>query len=472
MSAPSISVRALALRSGQTTAEATVASAIARHERLDDRLGAYRFFDGPAAMRAAKSADRVLASARRAGKDPPPLTGIPVSVKDVLGVTGMPIWAGSARRLPVKPWSRDAWLVQRLRAAGAIVMGKTHTVEFAFGGVGFNPHWGTPRNPWDADVPRIPGGSSCGAGVSLWEESADVALGSDTGGSIRIPAAFTGVVGHKTTKGRWPTDGVVQLSSTFDTVGALTRTVADSAYFFGSVDPKWGDPAVLLDALETTSVDGMKIGLPECTIWEACQPDIRDRLESALEELEGAGARLHRMVGTMLDDAVEHYMTTGIGKAEINAFLESRLPEWIELLHPTVGNRLSDPKSLESDAYRNALAKQRRMVALAESLFTDADVLVLPANLVTAPPVSEVADDLDRYVEVNFATLRPTCAINLLELCAITLPVGRDDSGMPVGLQIVGRRGEDEGLLGVALAIERALGTGTDRLGTPPLLEG
>jgi len=464
-----------ALRRRDISAAALVEKAIARHDALDGTLGAYKFFDAEGAVAQAMKADEVLdACAAKAGTNlapvAPPLCGIPVSVKDLYGIEGMPTFAGSARQLPPDAWSRDAWLIQRLRSAGAVLMGKTHTVEFAYGGVGFNPHWGTPMNPWDADVPRIPGGSSCGAGVSLWEESALVALGSDTGGSIRIPAAFTGVVGHKTTKGRWPTDGVVQLSTTFDTVGALTRSVADSVHFFGSVDPAWGDPLTLMDALETSSVDGLRVGMPECTIWEACQPDVRDVLESALEEIEGAGARLERFVATMLDDAVDHYMTGGIGKAECHAFLSEQLPEWLDILHPTVGSRLEGPISLDSDDYRAAIAKQRRMAAFSELLFADVDVLVLPGNLITPPPVAEIADDLDRYGEVNYATLRPTCPANLLELCAITMPVGLDASGMPVGLQIIARGGDDEALLGVALAVERVLGTGDARLGRPPAL--
>jgi len=348
-------------------------------------------------------------------------------------------------------------------------MGKTHTVEFAYGGVGMNPHWGTPRNPWDAEVPRIPGGSSCGAGVSLWERSAMIALGSDTGGSVRIPAAFTGVVGHKTTRGRWPTDRVVQLSSTFDTVGALTRTVADSVVFFGAVDPRCADPFALLDALATTTVEGLRVAIPACTIWEACQADVLEVLEGALEELGAAGAELTRIVGTILDDAVDLYMTGGIGKAECHAFLSSELPEWLDLLHPTVGKRLENPASLDSPEYRASLAKQRRMAAFSDTLFGDADILVLPGNLITAPPLADVADDLDRYVEVNYATLRPTCPVNLLDLCAICLPVGRDAAGMPVGLQLVAPRGDDEALLGAALAVEEALGTGVLRMGMPPL---
>lgn len=433
-------------------------------------MRAYRSFDADGAIEQASAADVLLEKASSPGAEAaPPLCGIPVSVKDIFGARGFPTYAGSVRQLPEQPWSDDAWLVRRLREAGAVIVGKTHTVEFAYGGVGINPHWGTPRNPWDADVARIPGGSSCGAGVSLWERSAMVALGSDTGGSIRIPAAFTGVVGHKVTRGRWPTDGVVQLSSTFDSVGALTRSVEDSIWFYASVGPGPGGPDVLLESLEASSLDGLTVGIPECTIWEACQEDVRDVLEGALEEIEGAGAELTRVVATILDDAVDLYMSAGIGKAEIYAFLETRLPGAIGRLHPTVGDRLEDPMALDGAAYRNAMARQRRMAALADTAFGDCDVLVLPANLMTPPPVAGLADDLVAYGEVNYATLRPTCAVNLLEMCAISVPVGRDRAGMPVGLQVVGRNGHDEVLLGVALAIERLLGTPEERLGLPPL---
>ncbi len=473
MSTLSLSAIVEALRRRDLSAADLVDQAIALHEQRDRHLAAYKYFDAEGARSAAAHADEVLDTAARAEdvRTAPPLTGVPISVKDLYGVDDMPTYAGSARQLPSDPWSRDAWLIARLRGAGAVIMGKTHTVEFAYGGVGFNPHWGTPRNPWDAEVARIPGGSSCGAGVSLWEGSALVALGSDTGGSIRIPAGFTGVVGHKTTKGRWATDGVVQLSSTFDTVGALTRTVADSIHTFGSVDPKWGDPAPLRDALEATSMDGLRIGVPACTLWEDCQTDILGVLNGALGELDTAGAELHRIVGTMLDDAADLFMKGGIGQAECHAFLSGELPEWFELLHPTVGSRLEGAYALESEKYRASLAKQRHMAALADALFSGTDVIVLPTTLMTPPPVSEISDDLDRYSTVNYATLRPTCPVNLLELCAVTLPVGLDASGMPVGLQLVGRGGDDESLLGVALAVERVLGTAIERLGTPPGLD-
>lgn len=463
---PSLAETAARLRDGTLSASELVEEALGRHEQHGETLHAYKHFDADAARAAAERANRALSAG-----DGGPLCGIPVSVKDIYGVDGMPTFAGSARQLPPDPWSRDAWLVDRVREAGAVLVGKTHTVEFAYGGVGMNPHWGTPLNPWDPGTPRIPGGSSCGAGVSLWEGSALVALGSDTGGSIRIPSAFTGVVGHKPTKGRLSTDGVTQLSSSFDTVGALTRTVADSIYFFGCVDPKWGDPAPLLESLETTSIDGVKIRLPECRIWEDCQSGLVDVLVAALEELGAGGAILERSLGAMIDDAYDHYMTGGMGKAEIHAWLGRHLPEWLEILHPTVGARIDGALPLDSEEYRSALSRHRRLVALADALFDDADILALPANMISPPPVSEVEDDLDRYKEVNEATLRPTCPVNMLGLCAISIPVGLDAHGMPVGLQLVARRGDDEALLGVALAAERVLGTAVKRMGTPPAID-
>lgn len=445
------------------TAVELVEEAIHQHEARGAVFGAYKHFDVDAARSDARAAD-----ARLSAGAAPPLCGIPVSVKDIFGVDDMPTFAGSAAPLPAQ-WSRDAWLVERTRAAGAVVMGKTHTVEFAYGGVGYNPHWGTPRNAWDADTARIPGGSSCGAAASLWEGSALVALGSDTGGSIRIPASFNGLVGHKTTRGLWSTDGVVPLSDTFDTVGALTHSVEDSAWFYGAVDPRWGNSNAFLEALETTALAGLKVGMPECTIWEDCQPDIKSELESALEQIESEGARLHHTVATILDDAVDLYLNGGIGKAECHAFLRGHLPEWLELLHPTVGRRLDGALELDGDPYRQLLAKQRRMAAFAHNLFADIDVLVLPSHLMTAPPVSDVEDDLERYVDVNIQTLRPTCPVNLLELCAVTLPVGLDSAGMPVGLQLIAQGGEDEAILGIALAVERSLGSSATRLGAPPL---
>ena len=453
---------AAALRGREVSATEVMEAALARHERFGDRLQAYKYFDPDRALDAARAADDVLASEA----EPPPLTGIPMSVKDLYGVDGVPTFAGTRRQLP-DAWSADAWLVARLREAGAVTVGKTHMVEMAFGGVGINPNWEAPWNPWDAQTHRIPGGSSSGAGVSLWEGSALLALGSDTGGSIRIPAAFTGTVGQRTTKGRWPTEGVVPLRHTFDTVGALTRTVEDSIYFFGSVDQKWGDPAALLEQLTTTELSKTRIAVPVCEIAKSCQTDIGDVINDSLDALHAAGAELVEIDGRLLDEAFNLSMGgRPIAATECRDFLERELPGWLEILHPMVGSRLAHGLSPKDPLYERAISDHLRMASEAATLFEHADVLALPANLLTPPPVAEL-DDLEHYGKVNATILRPTYPLSVLGLCAISIPVGLDATGMPVGLQLVAPGGQDEALLGVALAVERIMGSAVQLLGRP-----
>ena len=463
----SIADIASALRSGEFSATELITAALERHNQFGERLQAYKLIDAERALESAQSADQLLAS----HEDAPPLTGIPMSVKDLYGVDGLPTFAGTPRQLP-KKWSRDAWLVARLREAGAITVGKTHMVEMAFGGVGINPNWSTPWNPWDGDTHRIPGGSSSGAGVSLWEGSALIALGSDTGGSIRIPAALTGTVGQRTTRGRWPTDGVVPLSHTFDTVGALTRSVEDSIYFFGCVDPLWGDPRMLMERLATTTLADVRFAVPQCGIWDDCESDIVEVLEGVLSRL-GRGARsLVKIDGGLLDNAFE--LSLGrrrIASTECRAFLEDELPGWLDLLHPIVGIRVAQGLTPDRPEYRAALADHRRMADQAGELFPEADILVLPANIISPPPVADLAD-LDRYGRANGAILRPTYPISALGLTAISIPVGLDRNGMPIGLQLVARGGQDEALLGVALAAEREFGTASQNLGHPAVISG
>ena len=461
----SLATLATEVRERRVAAVEVVQAAIARHERHGARLRAYKLWDGDRALDAARGVDRALA----AGRDVGPLAGVPVSVKDLYGVEGLPTFAGTPRQLP-ETWSRDAWLVARVRAAGGCIVGKTHTVELAFGGVGINPHWETPWNPWDANAHRIPGGSSAGAGVSLCEGSALIALGSDTGGSIRIPAALTGNVGQRTSLGRWPTTGVVPLSSTLDTVGALTRTVEDAVWFFGTVDAKWGDPRALLRQLESATTRGLRVAVPRCDIWEECQADIRDALDVALAELEAHGVEVLEVDGQLLDDGFEVALAQRpLAATELRAFLERELPDWLNLVAPIIRERLSHAPGTDDPMYLDALARHRRLVVEAERLFERADVLALPANNVTPPPVAELAD-LGRYAQVNRAILRPHYPVSVLGLTAISIPAGLDDTGMPVGLQLVGRGGGDEALLGAAWACERVLGTAAQQLGKPPAL--
>ena len=451
-----------ALRKRAVSSVELVEEAIGRHASSGSSYGAYKHWDEEGARKGARRADARFA----ADAAPPPFCGIPVSVKDLYGVEGLPTFAGTARRLPLA-WEKDAWLVRRLRDQGAVFTGKTHMVELAYGAVGVNPHWGTPRNPWDANAHRVPGGSSSGAGVSLWAGSALLALGSDTGGSIRIPASMTGTVGHRITFDRWSVGGAVPLSQSLDTVGGLTRSVEDSVFFFGAIDPAWGDPAALLRSLSPASGGQVRLAIPRCGVWRECQADIADVAQVALAELGSAGWRRSEVDGSLLDEARRLYITGGIAGAECLAFLDRDLPGWLDILHPTVGQRLAGSPSLESERYARSLEERRGLMARVDTLFADADMLVLPTVLITPPTVSEI-DDLDRYVEKNTAALGATSPISMLGLCAVTIPVGLDRLGMPVGLQFVARGGQDEALLGAALAAERVLGAARDRLGTPP----
>jgi len=226
------SVRALAcdLRAGRITAGRLAEAAVERYASLEPRLNAYRSFDAELLRRQAAAADALLA----VGTDLGPFQGLPVSVKDLYGLAGFRTWAGTPKPLP-QVYEREGPVVRAFRRQAALLAGKTHTVEFAFGGLGTNRHYGAPRNPWDATRHRVSGGSSSGAGVSLWQGTAVLALGSDTTGSVRMPASWTGTVGLKVSRGRWPCEGLLTQSETLDTPGLLARTVEDMVPAFAAV---------------------------------------------------------------------------------------------------------------------------------------------------------------------------------------------------------------------------------------------
>src|SRR5215831_8919220 len=275
---------ALRLRDGSLTARALAEEAIANHARCGKALMAYSQWAPDFARKCADAADAAFAAGSVAG----PLQGIPVSVKDLFAVAGFPTFAGSPKRLPQK-FETEGPVVAALRRQLATLMGKTHMVEFAFGGTGHNAHYGAPRNPWDASAHRSPGGSSSGAGVSLCEGSALLALGSDTAASVRLPAAMTGNAGLKFTKGRWSTAGIVPLSFTFDTPGILARSMADAAFSFAALDPFLGDSFAYLRGVPE-SIGGMRIGIADSWFWDGCENGIDGVVRGAMDKLANAGA--------------------------------------------------------------------------------------------------------------------------------------------------------------------------------------
>jgi len=452
------------LREKRVTARELIEAAIARHERFGERLHAYSLWAPEQARAVPAAADAAFSAGVTVG----PLQGLPISIKDLFAASGYPCFAGSSRRLPSDPWEQDGPLVATLRRQLGVITGKTHMVEFAFGGTGHNSHWGAPYNPWDPAAHRAPGGSSSGAGVSLLEGSALLAFGSDTAGSVRIPACMTGTVGLKVTLGRWPADGVVPLSPTFDTPGLLARSVCDVAYGFAALDPAGIDPVGFIARAGNRDLAGVRIGVGDPFLWRDCDPGIAETAHEAVNALARAGAVTREFTLPEAEAAYTLFLQGSLSTIELRSFLDRELPDWLAQLDPVIAPALRDAESLSA---RDYLARIARLRALARSAAPRlaADVIASPTLCLTPPLMSDIAD-ADNHLRVNRRIVRNTVSVNYLGLCAITMPVGRDRTGMPVGLQLTAPALAEEQLLAVALAAERVLGTAADRLGTPPLL--
>ena len=419
-------------------------------DQREASLNAYKLRLDASAESAARAADEAL----RAGRDLGVLQGIPVSVKDLYGVPGFPTFAGSARELPAK-FQAAGPLVRCLLDESAVITGKTHTVEFAFGGVGLNNHWPTPRNPWDDKVARVPGGSSSGAGVSLREGSAIVALGSDTAGSVRLPASVTGNVGYKPTIGRWSTEGITPLSRLFDTPGILTRTVDDALLAASEFDRRmYGDKPGGIEGTE--AIEALTIGVPAGHFWQGCDPSIEKVVRDALASLEEAGHRLVPLNWVEATEAFELWQAGGTVGAELHAFLSAELPDWIPTLDPNVGKRMQLAASVTPEEVKSRKAAFDALATRTRRYFTEVDVIATPTVITSPPPVAEVRDH-DGYKAANLRMLRNTHTANVLGLCGMTIPVGFDALGMPVGMQLMGAPMADDLLFAAALATEKAL---------------
>jgi aspartyl-tRNA(Asn)/glutamyl-tRNA(Gln) amidotransferase subunit A len=459
-SIPPLSEIANALRSGKLSAAELAEDCIGRR---NNALHAYKSWRPDVAIDMATLADQAFSDQKDLGA----LQGIPISLKDLYAVQDMEIYAGSPRLLP-DTLRFEGPLVAKLRQQRAVFTGKTHTVEFAFGGLGVNSHWGTPRNPWDATIHRVPGGSSSGAGVSLIEGSSILAFGSDTAGSVRIPASLTGTVGLKTTHGRWPLTGIFPLSPTLDTPGLLARTAADMLFAFAAIDPQiqrsYGG---LLDQANHLNASEIVIATAEPKLWQDCDPGIAEAVDTALSELSRLGVKVINLPIPEVADAIELLHVGNVVAYELGEFLKSELPEWLETLDPVVSTRLKDGVSISLGEYQRRRLLLEQLHCSVHSHFERCDVIASPTVAITAPDIAEVSA-VSGYRSQNMAVLRNTCAGNSLGLCAITLPIGLDTSGMPVGLQLMGENGQDEKLVCIASCIERLIGNRADRIGPAP----
>jgi aspartyl-tRNA(Asn)/glutamyl-tRNA(Gln) amidotransferase subunit A len=451
---------AKALRTGEITATSLAEDCIAKK---NDSLKAYKSWRPDIAISMAMLADKAFTAQQDFG----PLQGIPISLKDLYAVKGMETYAGSPRLIP-DTWHHEGPMVNNLRQQRGVFTGKTQTVEFAFGGLGVNSHWGTPRNPWDAIAHRVPGGSSSGAGVSLIEGSSMLAFGSDTAGSVRIPASLTGTVGLKTTHGRWPLDGIFPLSPTLDTAGVLARTATDVLFAFAAIDPhSQYSYSTLLEHANDLSGGDIVIATAEPKLWEDCDPGITEVVQASLYELSNLGAKLIDLPIPEVADAIDLLRSGSVVAYELGEYLRTELPEWLDTLDPLVSARLKDGATISIKEYERRRELLQKLQRSAQSHFERCDVIASPTIPITAPILNEVSD-VSGYRQQNLAALRNTCAGNSLGLCSITLPVGLDTYGIPVGLQLLGKSNNDEKLICIASCIERLIGNRFERIGLAP----
>ena len=453
---------AILLGEGKLKARALAEAAIANHERFGDKLMAYSQWTPEHARRCADAADAAFAVGSRVG----PLQGIPTSIKDLFAISGFPTYAGSPKRLPPQ-FEVDGPVIATLRRQLATVMGKTHMVEFAFGGTGHNAHYGSPYNPWDAKAHRSPGGSSSGAGVSLCEGTALLAFGSDTAASVRLPAAMTGNAGLKITKDRWSTEGIVPLSFTFDTPGILARSMADAAFSFAALDPNLGDSFAFLRRVPE-SVGGVRIGIADSWFWQDCENGIDEVVHAAIQKLAAAGAVVREQPFPEAREAFAVFSEGGVSAIELRAFLDRELPDWLKTIDPVNAPALKNAENLSAREYLTRLMRLQGAAKIAAAHFDNLDVIATPTVMVSPHVLAEEAGPEQFWVR-NRKIVHNLAPVNYLKLCAATLPVGLDRIGMPVGLQLIAKGGEDERLVAIACAAERVLGTSREILGVPPM---
>jgi Asp-tRNA(Asn)/Glu-tRNA(Gln) amidotransferase A subunit family amidase len=405
-----------------------------------------RRFDGAAGVAAFVDAQRQV------GAPLPPLAGLAVSVKDLFDVAGQVATAGSVVLADRPPASADAPAVARLRAAGAALVGHTNMTEFAFSGVGINPHHGTPLNPATARLdatPRIPGGSTSGGAVSVAAGAAWAALGSDTGGSIRIPAALQGLVGFKSTARRVPTDGCVPLSTTLDTACAITRSVRDAVLVDGIL-------AARTATLAARPLRALRLALPTTTMLDALDAGVARAFDRAIDTLRGAGATIEEVALPELDRLSRLQVAGGFAAAESWAWHRRLLAAHEADYDPRVAQRIRRGAAIGTADYIDLIEARRAWIAALEPRLRGFDALLSPTVAIVAPAIAPLVESDAAFHAANALLLRNTSVVNMLDGCALSMPCHAAGE-LPVGLMVWSAAMQDETVLDASLAIEVAL---------------
>jgi aspartyl-tRNA(Asn)/glutamyl-tRNA(Gln) amidotransferase subunit A len=425
---------------------------------FDEALTAYISLTAERAMAMARAAEVAIVGGDCRG----PLHGIPVALKDLFDVAGM-VTTGGSIILSDNVAERDATVARRLFEAGAVMLGKTHMVEFAFGGAGINHHYGTPWNPWDDVVHRLPGGSSSGSAVAVASGLASVALGSDTGGSVRIPSSFCGLVGLKPTFGRVSCAGVLPLDPTLDSIGPLARCVTDAAIVYnivGGADPYDGDtlvaPAFMPIEDVGAEICGTRLCIPREYFWDDVEPEVEAAVRATAGVFAELGAHVDEVTLEPLTRLGELRSFKNLTAVETCVSYGTLLQERPHDFDPIVGQRMVDGFDVSATEYLTARRFRDVLQRDAAVAMADIDVLLVPTTAFAAPAVDDCDDEGAAYWRVNGMCLRNTAAANLLGLCAISLPCGFTDEGLPIGLMLIGRPYEEARLLQLARAYEGA----------------
>jgi len=439
-----VSQLAADLLAGRTTSRRLTEEALARiADPKGEGTRAFVKVTAESALAEADFSDRL----RKGGVRRSPVDGLPVSLKDLFDVGGDVTRAGS--KVHAVKAETDAPAVARLRAAGAVFVGRTNMVEFAFGTTGINPHYGTPKNPWDRATGRVPGGSSSGAGVAQADGMCVMALGTDTRGSIRIPSALCGVTGFKPTARRVPRDGAFPLSYTLDSIGPLANSVACCAVYDALLAGETPQP------LPELPVKGLHFLLPKSEVRDGLDPEVEAGFQNAIEKLKRAGALVTEKAVPAFDRSAEYFKGGGYAGAEAYA-IHRKNADRLGDYDPRVAKRVMLGKDLSAADYVDFNLMRAQFQREIEALMAPFDAFLLPTVPCIAPPIAEVNASDESYFRWNGRILRLVGLVNFLDGCAASLPCHPRGSA-PVGLMVSGPAMSDRRLLAVAAAVEGAL---------------
>jgi len=445
---PTIESLAAELAAGRTTSVELTRAALARAADPSgegQRVFTQRYAERALALARASDALRQAAAVRS------PIDGLPVSIKDLFDVAGETTCAGSVVLRDAAPAPCNAVVVDRLLAAGAVLVGRTNMTEFAYSGLGINPHHGTPRNPWDRATGRIPGGSSSGGAVSVTDGMAVAAVGTDTGGSVRIPSALCGLTGFKPTARRVPMDGVLPLSAALDSVGPLAASVRCCAIMDAVLSGE------SLQGLAAADLVNARLAVPTDVVLDELDDTVGAAFDAACQALAAAGARITRVAMPEFSQLAAIHARGTFTAAEAWAWHRGHIEHRASAYDPRVVSRIKLGAQISAADFIDLLAARKRWIAGVQSRASGFDAMLMPTVPQIAPGIAGLVQDEAAYFKANGLMLRNPTLINFLDGCALSLPCHAKDQA-PVGLMLAGVGGSDPRILALGQAVEMALG--------------